>query len=85
MNDTYNSGYSRSDWYALRDAVLLAAMKDAHGKIEIFDKLSSHLRKTEVGDLVYQTVYLGHKKSASKAARLLTNGSENCWLILEKS
>lgn len=85
MSGLYNSGYSGGDWYALREAILLAAMKDAHGKIEIFDKLPPHLRKSEVGDLVYQAVYLGHKNTASKAAKLLTGGSEKCWLILEKS
>lgn len=84
MSDFYNSGYSGGDWYALRDAVLMAAMKGAHGKIEIFDKLPPHLRKTEVGDLVYQAVYLGHKKAASKAAKLLVGGADKCWLILEK-
>lgn len=84
MSDFYNSGYSGSDWYALRDAVLIAVMKDAHGKIEVFDKLPLHLRKTEVGDLVYQAVYLGHKKAAAKAAKLLVGGADKCWLILEK-
>jgi len=85
MNNFYNSGYWGSDWYTLRDAVLLAAMNDAHGEIAIFDKLPPHLRRSEVGDLVYQAVYLGRKKSASKAAKLLVGGNENCWLILEKS
>ena len=84
MSDFYNSGYSSGDWYALRDAVLMAAMKDAHGKIEIFDKLPPHLRKTKVGDLVHQAVYLGRKKAASKAAKLLIGGADKCWLILEK-
>jgi hypothetical protein len=84
MSDFYNSGYSGGDWYALRDAVLLAAMKDAHGKIGVFDELPPYLRKTEIGDLVYQAVYRGHKKAAAKAAKLLVGGADKCWLILEK-
>ncbi|MCP5326464.1 MAG: hypothetical protein H7A09_09110 [Oceanospirillaceae bacterium] len=85
MNEFCNSGYSCEDWYVLKDAVLRAGMKDAHGKIEIFDNLPPLLRRSEIGDLIYQAVYLGHKKAADKAAKILTCGSEQSWLILEKS
>lgn len=85
MSEFYNSGYFGEDWYILKDAVLRAGVKDAHGKTEIFDNLPPLLRRSEIGDLIYQAVYLGNKKAAYKAARILTGGSEQCWLILEKS
>jgi len=81
----YNSGYERSDWYKLKEAVLKASNVNSKGKHEIFDELPEHLRASEIGDLVYQAVYLGHKKAAQKAAKLLTDNSNNEWLILQKS
>lgn len=81
----YNSGYEQEDWYTLKKAVLFASNTNSKGKYELFDSLPEHLRISEVGDLIYQTVYLGHKKSALKAAKILTGNADKPWLILEKS
>ena len=81
----YNSGYEESDWHVLKHAVLALSNSNSKGMYKIFDELPEHLRASEVGDLIYRSVYLGHNKAAEKAAKLLTGGAEKSWLVLAKS
>ena len=81
----YNSGYEESDWHVLKHAVLASSNINSKGKHKIFDELPEHLRASEIGDLIYQSVYLGHKKAAEKAAKALAGGAKESWLILSKS
>ena len=85
MGKVIYSGYSEEDWHILKKAVLAASGADSKGKHFIFDNLPEHLRSSEIGDLIYRTVYLGHKRAADKAANILTGDAEDAWLILAKS
>jgi|GEM_PF-2470861 len=84
-NDDYDSDFEDGDWHTLKLAVLKASRKDAKGMYHLFDELPEHLRASEVGDLIYRAVYLGHKQAANKAAKILTGGSDQAYLILAKS
>jgi hypothetical protein len=85
MKKDIYSGYNKEDWHILKKAALDASGTDSKGKHHVFDNLPEHLRSSEVGDLIYKAVYLGHKRAADKAANILTNGAEHAWLILAKS
>lgn len=78
-------GYTEKDWHVLKKAVLDASGTDSKGKHFIFDNLPEHLRSSEVGNLIYRAVYLGHTKATAKAASILTDGAKDSWLILAKS
>lgn len=84
-NGVYNSGFDDDDWHILKMAVLRASRTDAKGMYQLFDELPEHLRASEVGDLIYRAVYLGHKHAANNAAKILTGGSDQAYLVLAKS
>ncbi|MEP3348776.1 MAG: hypothetical protein ABJN96_02355 [Marinomonas sp.] len=81
----YNSGYEELDWHVLKHAVLASSNSNSKGNYKIFDELPEHLRASEIGDLIYQSVYLGYKKAVKKAAKELTGGANESWVILLKS
>ncbi len=84
-SNPYSTEFSREDWHILKDAVIKSSKANIQGKYEIFDTLPHHLRGCNVANLIYKCVYLGHKKSARKAAEVLTNNTVNPWVILDKS
>jgi hypothetical protein len=81
----FSTGLKVKDWHLLKHVVLKTSRLEPKGNYELFDDLPDHLRASEIGNLIYESVYLGHKKAANKAASLLTGGSDSPWLILEKS
>lgn len=78
----YNFGYEESDWHVLKHAVLASSNSNSKGKHKIFDELPEYLRASDIGDLIYQSIYLGHKKAAGKVAKELTGGAKKSWVIL---
>ena len=81
----FSTNFTRDEWNLLKNAVLMANKTGSKNKLSLFDNLPENLRLSKVGNLIYSSVYLGHKNSASKAAKILTGGSEKAWLILSKS
>ena len=83
-NDLYGSGLNRTDWYMLRDAILCASWT-SDNQSKDFERLPKHLQEHAIGQIVANSLAGLPNGNLDVAAKLMVNGADKAWLILEKS
>lgn len=84
MNIAHDLNISQKEWYLLKDALLGAKYHNGNNECSWYSDLPTHLKEHEVGMLIHVALYSDDKQALGKAAKIMTGGSSNAWVVLEK-